>query len=181
MFESVLGYQVTVGFFAGLLLVAAVSDIISYKIPNKVVLSIILLYPVLVLVSPHDVDWISGILVASVALAVGFVLFATNKLGAGDAKLIAATMLWAGPVLAPPALLICTLSGGAIALVMLSPARFVIAGALSSLRRGSQRDTFLWKEMPYGVPIALGGLFVAWALLVTDSRLTPLVGRLGIN
>jgi len=181
MFESILGYQVTVGFFAGLLLVAAVSDIISYKIPNKVVLAIILLYPVLVLVSPHRVDWISAILVAAIALAIGFVLFATKKLGAGDAKLMAATMLWAGPILAPPALLICALSGGAIALVMLSPARFVIAGALSSLGRSSASDSLLSKEMPYGIAIALGGLFVAWALLTADGTLAPFAERPGIN
>jgi len=166
MFESVLGHQVTIGLFVGLLLVAAVSDVISYKIPNTVVLSILLFYPVHVLVSPTPVDWLLGLAVFGGTLAVGFVMFATRIFGAGDAKLLAVVMLWAGPVLAPLALIICALSGGVLAMIMLSKARFVVASVLSSMGRDRLSDAFLAKHMPYGVPIALGGVFVGWALLV---------------
>lgn len=181
MFESALGNQISVAAFAALLVAAAVSDLRSYRIPNLVVLAILLLYPVHVVVSPLPVDWLVGLAVFAVSLAVGFALFATRIFGAGDAKLIAATMLWAGPVLAPPALLICALSGGVIALVMLSPVRFVIAGALSSMGRESLSEAVLAKHMPYGVPIALGGLFIAWALLTADGTLAPLLERRAIN
>lgn len=181
MTESALGNQIAVAAFAVLLATAAVSDIRTYKIPNKVVLGMLLVYPLHVVLSPVPVDWLMGLAVFGISLGVGFVLFATKIFGAGDAKLIAATMLWAGPVLAPLAVLICALSGGVIALVMLSPARFVIANALSSLGRDSLSEAVLAKHMPYGVPIALGGLFVAWALLTADGTLTPLVERPGIN
>lgn len=181
MIESALGNQVVVAAFAVLLAAAAVSDVRSYKIPNKIVLAILLLYPVHVVVTPLPVDWLMALAVFVASLAIGFVLFATKIFGAGDAKLIAATMLWAGPTLAPLSLLICALSGGAIALLMLSPARFVIAGALSSMGRESASNAVLAKHMPYGVPIALGGLFVAWALLTADGTLAPLVDRPAIN
>lgn len=181
MIDSALGNQIAVVAFAVLLAAAAVSDIRTYKIPNKVVLGILLVYPLHVALSPVPVDWLMALGVFAISLAAGFVLFATKVFGAGDAKLIAGTMLWAGPVLAPLALLICALSGGVIALVMLSPARFVIANALSSLGRDSLSEAVLAKHMPYGVPIALGGLFVAWALLTADGTLTPLAERPGIN
>lgn len=181
MTESALGNQIAVAAFAVLLAAAAVADVRTYKIPNKIVLGILVVYPLHVILSPVPVDWLMGLAVFAVSLAIGFVLFATKIFGAGDAKLIAAAMLWAGPVLAPLALLICALSGGLIALVMISPARFVIANALSSLGRESLSEAVLAKHMPYGVPIALGGLFVAWALLTAGGTLTPLAERSAIN
>lgn len=175
MFESILGYQVTIGMFAGLLLAAAVSDIISYTIPNKIVITILLLYPVYVLVSPFPIAWLASLAVFAGTLGVGFVLFATKVFGAGDAKLLAATMLWAGPKLAPLALLICVLCGGLLALLMLSRLRFVVAGALSSIGKDALGDAVLAKHMPYGVPIALSGIFVGWALLMAAGG-APAIG-----
>lgn len=181
MVESVFGYQVTVATFAGLLVAAAISDVISYKIPNKLVLGILLVYPLHVALSPVAVDWLAALALFGGTLAIGFILFATKIFGAGDAKLIAATVLWAGPALAPLALLICALSGGLVAIVMLSPLRFAVAGALSSLGRESLSNAVLAKQIPYGVPIALGGLFVAWALLAGAGTVAPFADRPGIN
>ena len=167
MFESVVGNQITIGVFIGLLLVAAVSDVISYKIPNVVVIAVLLFYPVHVLVSPVRVDWVLGLAVFCVSLGIGFGLFATGAFGAGDAKLLGAVMLWAGPTLAPLALIVCALAGGILALVMLSKMRFLIANVLQFLGNERLGDAFLARQMPYGVPIALGGFSIAWALLTT--------------
>lgn len=164
MFESVYASQVSVACFVGLLLAAAASDIVSYKIPNVVVLSILLLYPVFLLVTPAEVDWPMGLAVFAGAIAVGMVLTATGVLGAGDAKLLAAVLLWAGPSLAPLALIICALVGGVLAIFMLTPIRFFVASAFSSLGSQTLSNMMLAKNMPYGVAIAAGGLFVAWAL-----------------
>lgn len=164
MFESVYASQVSVACFVGLLLSAAASDILFYKIPNVIVLAILLLYPVFVLVSPMEVDWLMGLAVFAGAIVVGMVLTATRVLGAGDAKLLAAVLLWAGPTLAPLALIICALVGGLVAIIMIGPARFYIASALSSLGSQTLSNAFLAKHMPYGVAIAAGGFFVAWVL-----------------
>lgn len=164
MVESALGNHIAIGLFAGLLLMAAASDVISYKIPNKVILAILAVYPVHVLVSPVPVDWLLGLATFAIALALGFALFATGKFGAGDAKLLAAVMLWAGPKLALPTLLICAILGGIVALAMLTPLRLVVASALSSVGRQAASEAVLTKEIPYGVPIALSGLVVCWAL-----------------
>ena len=164
MFESVYASQVSVACFVGLLLAAAASDIIFYKIPNVIVLSILLLYPVFVLVTPAEVDWLMGLAVFAGAIVFGMVLTATGVFGAGDAKLLAAVLLWAGPPLAPLALIICALVGGVLAIFMLTRARIIIAAAFSSLGSQTLSNAFLAKEMPYGVAIAAGGLFVAWVL-----------------
>ena len=91
----------------------------------------------------------------------------SGKFGAGDAKLLAAVMLWAGPALAPLALIVCTLSGGLLALILLSKVRVHLADALSAVGRQAASEAVLSKEMPYGVPIALGGFVVCWALFAS--------------
>ena len=90
MLESVQASQVSVACFVALLLVAAASDIVSYRIPNWVVLAILLLYPVYVLVTPADVDWPWALAVFAAAIVVGMGLSAAGIFDAGDAKLMAA-------------------------------------------------------------------------------------------
>ncbi len=167
MLESVQASQVSVACFVALLLVAAASDVVSYRIPNWVVLAILLLYPVYVLVTPADVDWPWALAVFAAAIVAGMGLSAAGILGAGDAKLMAAVLLWAGPVLALLTLLICALTGGVLAVIMLTRARFVLAGAFSSLGSQTLSNALLAKNMPYGVAITAGGLFVAWVLMTT--------------
>lgn len=165
MFENALASQMSVALFMALLLAAALTDIAYYKIPNVVVLAILALYPVYVLVNPEPVDWVWGLGVAAIALAIGFPLFAMKIFGAGDVKLAVAMLLWAGPAMAPVALLICAMVGLLMAVVMLSPLRFMIAGALSSIGQRSLGESILAKNMPYGVAISVGGFFVGWALM----------------
>ena len=165
MLESVQASQVSIACFVALLLVAAASDVVSYKIPNAVVLAILLLYPIHVIVTPADVDWPWALAVFAAAILVGMGLSAAGVFGAGDAKLLAAVLLWAGPVLAPLTLLICAITGGVIAAIMMTRARFILAGAFSTLGSQTLSNAILAKNMPYGVAITAGGLFVAWVLM----------------
>jgi prepilin peptidase CpaA len=167
MLESVQASQVSLACFVALLLVAAASDVVLYKIPNAVVLAILLLYPVYVIVTPAETDWAWALAIFAAAIVAGMGLSAAGIFGAGDAKLMAAVLLWAGPVLALLTLFICAITGGVLAAIMLSRARFVLAGAFSSLGSQTLSNAMLAKNMPYGVAITAGGLFVAWALMTT--------------
>jgi prepilin peptidase CpaA len=167
MLESVQASQVSLACFVALLLVAAASDVVSYKIPNAVVLAILLLYPVYVIVTPADIDWPWALAIFAAAIVVGMGLSAAGIFGAGDAKLMAAVLLWAGPVLALLTLFICVIMGGVLAAIMLTRARFILAGAFSSLGSQTLSNAMLAKNMPYGVAITTGGLFVAWVLMTT--------------
>jgi len=166
MFESAQASQVSIACFVALVLVGAVSDIVSYRIPNVVVLMILVLYPFFVVVSPTEIEWLYSLGIFAAVLVVGMVLYNFKIFGAGDAKLLAAIMLWAGPTLALPALFIGAIISGALALVMITSARFVIASALSAISRKELGDKFLAHSMPWGTGLGVSGIFTGWGLMV---------------
>lgn len=166
IFESAYASQVSIACFVSLVLVAAVSDIAMYRIPNIVILMIIALYPIYVIVAPGEQEWLWSLGIFALTIAVGIPLAHFKIFGGGDMKLLAVILLWAGPALASPALVLSVLAGGLIAILMLTKVRFVIAGALASIGRESLGKMFLAKNMPYGVGLAFGGVFVGWGLMV---------------
>lgn len=166
MFESAYASQVSIACFVALVLVAAVSDVVAYKIPNVVVLMILVLYPFFVLVSPREIEWLYSVGIFAAVIVVGMLLYNFKIFGAGDAKLLAAIMLWAGPTLALPALFIGAIVSGALAAIMLTSVRFVIASALSAISRRELGDKFLAHSMPWGTGLGVSGIFTGWGLLV---------------
>ena len=165
LFESAYASQVSVACFVALVLVAAASDIVMYRIPNIVVLMIIALYPIYVIVAPGEQEWLWSLGIFALTIAIGIPLAHFRIFGGGDMKLLAVILLWAGPALASPAVALSALAGGLIALMMLTKVRFIIAGALSSIGRESLGKMFLARNMPYGVGLAFGGIFVGLALM----------------
>jgi prepilin peptidase CpaA len=101
--------------FSALLLAAAISDIRFRRIPNLYVLGILILYPVFVVMSPVGVEWKSGLICFGIFLAIGFFFSSRGYFGAGDAKLMAATSLWAGAPFLSQFLMLTALSGGLFA------------------------------------------------------------------
>jgi len=165
MFESAHASQVSVACFVALVLVGAVSDIVAYRIPNVVVLMILVLYPFFVVVSPREIEWLYSLGIFAAVIAVGMVLYNFKIFGAGDAKLLAAILLWAGPTLALPALFIGAIISGVLAGVMLTNARFVIASALSAISRKELGAKFLAHHMPWGTGLGISGIFTGWGLM----------------
>lgn len=144
--------------FSALMLTAAVSDIRRYRIPNWISLWLVAFFAIRTGLAP---DGLLGHLGLGFAvLAVGFGLFAAGLMGAGDAKLLAAISLWAGPSLALEQMVVTALAGGVLAASIL--AHRAIAGqpapaALPSHHAGSPK--LASTVMPYGVAIAFGGLW----------------------
>jgi prepilin peptidase CpaA len=151
--------------FAGLVFSAAISDILRFQIPNRICLTVALLYPTYVLASAAPVDWLPALGVGALALAIGFVLFALGVFGAGDAKLFAATALWAGPSLIMPLIFYTTLAGGVVALFIWAQHRAAQAASLGMAIQTGVESSFAKQQMPYGSAIAVGALYVAFTLL----------------
>jgi prepilin peptidase CpaA len=163
--------------YAGLLLAAAAQDMLTLRLPNRLSLAILLLYPGYVLVSPVPVEWLSALMLAGFVLAGGIFCFFMGWAGGGDAKLFTAVSLWAGPVHFPLFLLVTGVAGGAIAAVMLArrhlaprlAPRWAAAHGLA-LPAGGDMDPAAKRaermSLPYGAAIALGGLAVAVSLLM---------------
>lgn len=151
--------------FLGILLLAAHHDAREYRIPNRLTLAIAALYPVHVLSSSSPVNWGGAIVLAAVVLAAGFGLYIFRFIGAGDAKLLAAVTLWAGQDAVLGFLTATSMAGGLIALAMVAPIRFSLAGVLENIGGSTLRNLLFSETIPYGVPIAAGGIYVGAVLL----------------
>jgi len=155
----------TIGGFVGLLLAAAYSDVKRLIIPNQYCIAIALLLPAYGLAVPGSVDWIGAPLIAALILAIGFFLFCKKVTGGGDVKLVAATALWAGPSLIMPFLFYTAAAGGAMAAAMWLRHRVSSVGAPLSILTTPVDKSFYDQPMPYGVAIAVGGIYVAFTIL----------------
>lgn len=130
------------------LVIAAFTDIRRRQIDNWLNLSIALGAPLF--------WWASGVsLWPGVAIQIGIALaafailaglFALRMMGGGDVKLLTALALWIEPGLFLQLLIVMALAGGVLTVVL---------GAWHVMRR--QRDRL---QVPYGVAISTGGLWV---------------------
>jgi prepilin peptidase CpaA len=173
--------------FSGLLVWAAVSDFRRYIIPNQVSLGILALYPIFVLSSPDPVNWQWALVMAGVFFAVGFVMWLTRTMGAGDAKLLPAVILWVSAkefttfmvVLLAGSLVLAFVIGVRTALAQMRASEREAGGAavaVSGFARfarliGELRHVpFLKIQVPYGVAIAAGGITAAVNTVFTTLR-----------
>jgi len=153
--ETDYGRLVWAGAYAALLLVAAGNDAWRRRIPNWSVLAMVGLFLIGLPFGWPVASWASGLGAMVLALAVGFPMFATRLVGAGDVKLLAAAALFTGLDHMPLLLVSTTLAGGALALLALTTRPYATALAAAGwpqLRPG----------VPYGVAIAAGAIHAGW-------------------
>jgi len=156
----------TIALFSALLLIAALQDLVDYRIPNTVIVALIALYPVYLLTTPSDVSWLISLGISGAFFLVGVGLFSIGVMGGGDVKLIAVTSLWMGVIGLVPFILIMGIVGGAMSLFMLSPLRAPTAYLCGRLGLVSVKEKILTDKLAYGVAISAGGLFGAYKLVV---------------
>ncbi len=153
---------------AALLVWAAISDLRRFVIPNRVSLSIALLYPAYVLSAPQPVDWPVALAIAVATFLAGAFAFSRGWFGGGDVKLLAAASLWAGPVLLPTLLFVTGVTGGLLGIVALAKpclAR-ITSGWRVTAPASSPACVPSRTNIPYGVAISAGGCVVALQLLL---------------
>lgn len=161
---------VSLAAFAGLLIYAACSDIARMIIPNWVSIALTALYPIAALLAGAPLASIGlHVLFGVGVLVVGFLLFAGNIIGGGDAKLLAATAVWTGfEAFLLPFMYWTVIAGGLMALALLAARQFV-----------PQAEAYppfinhlLKKQngIPYGVAIMVGGLIAIPSLPVVLAR-----------
>lgn len=145
--------------FPAALAYAAVMDLFTMTIPNRISLALIAGFFVaapLSGLSMHEI--LMHVAAGAVILAVGVGMFSLRLLGGGDAKLLAASSLWIGFDLLLPYFLMVTVLVGVLALVLLTYRRLPIPvltnqdWALRLHKSGS--------GIPYGIAIAGAGFLV---------------------
>ena len=146
-----------------LLIIAAISDFMTYKIPNWLTLLTAILFLPMALATAlplHDYVWhiAAGLLLFSL----GFILWQFGLLGAGDVKLMAAAGLWLGMSQVSSFVIDTALAGVAQAICMGAWAMLMFSTNLSGDE--GKLGTFWAKlrtkspNLPYGVSIAIGGI-----------------------
>ena len=169
MFSPASVHLLVLGLFFGLLAVAVLIDAETLRIPNRLCLALVAIYPAYLLASPIQVDWPGALLLATAVFAAGLGAFAAGWMGGGDVKLMAATALWVGPAWFTDFLLVTAIVGGGIAVLMLSGIRFTVAQAVEAAGFADIRDVILGRSIPYGVAIAAGGWVAGWRMLMNAS------------
>ena len=147
----------TIALFLGLLALAVATDLEAMRIPNRICLLIVALYPCHVLAHSAPVDWLGAVAVAVAVFLVGLIPFVFRLMGGGDVKLMAAVALWAGPALSIQFLAVTFFLGGLMALLMISPFRFAVARTCEAIGCDDIGEIVLNRAIPYAVAIAAGG------------------------
>lgn len=147
---------------AGLLIAAAVSDCLHYRIPNTICAAMLIFFPLFIITSPHAIDWKQNVMVFLLILAAGFAMFLGHLAGAGDIKLLAVTGLWAGPRLVGMFLVGTAIAGGFVALGM---ALLTHYRNRSAAAKSLPAVAVAKVPIPYGAAIAAGGVGVVYQLL----------------
>jgi len=71
-------------------------DASKFIIPNWLVGSLLLVYPIALVLANFAVDWKMDLLGMLLMFAIGYVIFALRLMGGGDVKLIIVLALWVG-------------------------------------------------------------------------------------
>ncbi|MGB3456489.1 MAG: prepilin peptidase [Litorimonas sp.] len=158
--------------FALPLLAAACTDFWSMKIPNQISLLLLAGFFVTLPLTWQGVEVLGEhMLVGLVFFVAGFAMFAFGWIGGGDAKLMAAVSIWFGWGDVSDFIFYTTLFGAALGIFLLlgdkmAPIRLRTSEAGMRLFQGG-------KDMPYGIALAAGGLFV-WPTSAIGSALAGL-------
>jgi prepilin peptidase CpaA len=145
-------------FVAGVL-AAAVLDVASFTIPNRLTAALAILFLPAALFAHLPLGVISAcLLTGAAALAIGVGLFAAGLCGGGDAKLIAACALWLSWQAMVPFLLVTSLTGGLLGIAVILARRTMPEAAVAAGPAWLGRLLGPQKHLPYGVAIAAGAL-----------------------
>jgi prepilin peptidase CpaA len=160
--------------FSLLLVAGCVTDLRTRRIPNELVLSILVTGWVFALTA-EDPWRALGLSVAGTAIgfAIWIAFYLFGVMGAGDVKFFAAAGAWLGPGATWRAALVAAVVGGLLAVVVLVMEkrlgvvlrRMALAASSASLASLPEQAVVAdakSRPLPYGVALAVGALVVAW-------------------
>ncbi len=138
--------------------IAAISDLLTMTIPNRVSLALAVSFLVLAPISGLSTVEIAMHLAGAGAVFFAcFTLFALNIMGGGDAKLLAAAALWFGfdSSLIEFLVYVAFIGGAVTVLVILLRSQAITIMAMGLPLPHSLTGA---KKIPYGIAIAIGGM-----------------------
>lgn len=167
---------ILVGALAALLIRAAITDARSFIISNRLCIAVAALAPVYfistIAIPGQEFLWgsiklhlLATVIITAVVFVACSIFFAMGLMGGGDVKLMTAVSLWTGPHWTIAFLFITALAGGLVTLIFLSRAYIKIrffdkTSQIVKIPPLMLRET----KVPYGLGIAVGGLFAAYEM-----------------
>jgi prepilin peptidase CpaA len=178
-------FWICIAGFLALMILAALEDIRTRRIPNWLTGSVAALYPLYALAAPTSVAWLGALGAGVLVFLLGWLLFARGIMGGGDVKLITAVTLWAGIEHLALFAAVTSLSGGVLGIASLIRERWgwrlaplANLGSATVALAGRQgrslpdaaedapvQDMVKSPTLPYGIAVAAGGLAVALQLM----------------
>jgi prepilin peptidase CpaA len=145
--------------FPTLVIIAALTDVASFTIPNRLTLLLAAAYAPAALALGRPLGEIGVCLaVGAGALVVAIAMFAAGWIGGGDAKLFAGAALWLGWPALTSFTAVTALAGGGLALLLLNARAAWLKPYLAGAPGWLERLTTNGQAVPYGAAIALGAL-----------------------
>jgi prepilin peptidase CpaA len=155
-------HTLSMSLLPALMIVAAFTDVSSYKIPNWLTgLTAALFFPMALLTGMPLVDFGWHLLAGALLFVAGYAGFMLRLFGGGDAKLLAAAGLWFGIDQSGSFILLTALAGGVLAV---SIGLWASAMALYEHFGLGVEGSFFKKlrgftpSLPYGIALCVGAL-----------------------
>ena len=150
--------------FTGFLLVACVSDLKAFRIPNAVPLALMALFLVKAAAS-GVAAWPEHVIAFALIFTLGFIAFGLGVIGGGDAKLMAVIALWLGLRDSPGFLTMTAIGGGALAVILLVLRMVLDRDPALATPNGEDPKLGLFSRdapVPYALPITIAALWLEW-------------------
>ena len=150
--------------FVGIMISAAVIDLIWYRIPNAFVVALAVLFAIVAVLHWNDVEWLGHIAAFVLVFGAGIFLYAIRQMGAGDVKLLGVVALWSGVYALPSLLLfvsVCGLAGMLVILVL----RMIVPRLQSNkvpAPHAFPRVLTRGQGIPYAIGIGPGAIIASW-------------------
>jgi prepilin peptidase CpaA len=141
-----------------LMILAAASDVTSYRIPNWLTaLTALLFFPMALLTGMPLAEFGYHVLGGVILFVAGYALFSLGLFGGGDAKLMAAAGLWFGTSQTVSFLFMTVLAGGVLTVVVVLWSYLSLWSEMEGKFWSSQMNK-LKPKVPYGFAIAAGAI-----------------------
>lgn len=148
--------------FGALMVWAAIGDVRSFMITNKLNLTIAAAF--LVLAIPMGLGWgdlFDHLKVGLITIVITISMFLIGIYGGGDAKMTGAVALWLGPAPMVPFIFYTALSGGVLVLALIIARKSAKRFGLPRSPKWARRMLRKQSAVPYGVALGIGALFAA--------------------
>lgn len=155
-------HTLSVSLLPALMIIAAMSDVTTFKIPNWLTgLTAALFFPMAYFTGMPMVEFGWHLLAGVILFAAGFLLFSLGLFGGGDAKLMAAAGLWFGTSQTLPFLVFTALAGGLLAGAMAAWSAWMVIWELHEPKMAQAFGKQMKKiqpKLPYGFALAVGAI-----------------------